>query len=359
MSDSWHVGKLKYSTCICRGFLMLSSPFRIHPLFLVVCACFPVASHADAQSWGGVAQGGDAMYLARGSVGDDDESVLPLREAGPEAQAIEDDVLPERAAIVAQDGSATKLASGSPPISEQMPRPVDPLAVEDPPPFASTVARGEVVERQEPVLANNLPLKLALGVGAVALSSGLDKSGERFGRQHGDQGAAKAFSRVGNVLPIIALGGAGLAAVASDDPRLSRTGMASLEAGGGAVLTSLGLKYAFGRSRPETGAGPGDFHPFSSNNGNSSMPSIHTAAVWGAVTPFAKEYDMPWLYGIAALTNYARVADRKHWVSDTVAGSLLGYVAGDIAWHWNRSAAGVGSQIYVSPNSIGFSWPLR
>lgn len=295
------------------------------------------------------------MYLARGAVGESDEVMPPA----PAVERAEDDSELEAVLPVSQGNAVIELASTGQAVSETVPSPATPFAEPESPPFASTVARGEVVERQESVLDGNIPLKVAIGLGAVALSSGLDKSGERFGRQHGDQGAAKAFSRLGNALPVIALGGAGLAFLASDDPRMSRTGLASMEAGGGAVLGSLGLKYAIGRSRPEAGAGPGDFHPFSTNNGNSSMPSIHTAAVWGAVTPFAKEYDMPWLYGVAALTNYARVADRKHWVSDTVAGSLLGYVAGDIAWRWNRSAAGVGSQVYVGPNSIGFSLPLN
>ena len=295
------------------------------------------------------------MYLARGSVGGGDEVISPV----PVVELDKDDVELEMGASVPQESTVSELAFGSQAVSGPAPSSAVPLAEPALPPFASTVARGEMVERQEPVLDGNLPLKVAIGLSAVALSSGFDKSGERFGRQHGDQGAAKAFSRLGNALPVIALGGAGLAFLASDDPRMSRTGLASMEAGGGAVLGSLGLKYAIGRSRPEAGAGPSDFHPFSTNNGNSSMPSIHTAAVWGAVTPFAKEYDMPWLYGVAALTNYARVADRKHWVSDTVAGSLLGYVAGDMAWRWNRSAAGIGSQVYVGPNSIGFSLPLN
>lgn len=208
-------------------------------------------------------------------------------------------------------------------------------------------------------LTGNLPLKLAIGLGAVLVSSSLDDSGERFGRRHGDGKLARGMTQVGNALPVVALGVAGAAAFASDDPRLRRTGVASLQAGGGAVLGTVGLKYVIGRARPDTGAGPGSFDPFRGGDSNSSMPSGHTAAIWGAVTPFAKEYDAPWLYGVAALTNYARVADRKHWVSDTVAGSLIGYFLGDIAWRWNRSATGTSSQVYVSPNGVAFNWPLR
>ena len=50
-------------------------------------------------------------------------------------------------------------------------------------------------------------------------------------------------------------------------------------------------------------------------------------------TPFAKEYDAPWLYGVAAVTNLARVGSRQHWVSDTV----LGYAIGKVFWEASRA----------------------
>ena len=35
-----------------------------------------------------------------------------------------------------------------------------------------------------------------------------------------------------------------------------------------------------------------------------------------AVTPYAIQYDAPWLYGLAAATNLARIGSREHWASD-------------------------------------------
>jgi hypothetical protein len=46
--------------------------------------------------------------------------------------------------------------------------------------------------------------------------------------------------------------------------------------------------------------------------------------MWAAITPYALEYDRLLLYGVAALTN-VRVGSREHWVSASVAGSLIGY----------------------------------
>ena len=60
--------------------------------------------------------------------------------------------------------------------------------------------------------------------------------------------------------------------------------------------------------------------------------------MWAAVTPYAKEFGMPWLYGLAAVTTFARPASREHWVSDAVAGSLLGYWLGSIAWEARHEA---------------------
>ena len=54
-------------------------------------------------------------------------------------------------------------------------------------------------------------------------------------------------------------------------------------------------------------------------------------------TPFAEKYDMPWLYGVAAVTNLARVGSRNHWVSDTVAGSVLSYALGNVFWDSSRT----------------------
>ena len=70
---------------------------------------------------------------------------------------------------------------------------------------------------------------------------------------------------------------------------------------------------------------------------DSSFPSVNSALAWSVLTPIAQRYDAPWLYGVAALTNAARVAGRNHWLSDTVAGSVLGYVVGD--WFGKRADA--------------------
>ena len=82
--------------------------------------------------------------------------------------------------------------------------------------------------------------------------------------------------------------------------------------------------------------------------------------MWAAVTPYALEYGMPWLYGVAAITNAGVMARREHWLSDTVAGAALGYASGYIAWQARReSRLGKSSpRVSVGPGSVALAWDL-
>jgi membrane-associated phospholipid phosphatase len=165
----------------------------------------------------------------------------------------------------------------------------------------------------------------------------------------------QALQNVGNLLPFAMIGISGAMSLSEDDPKLSRASFASLSAGGMAALSTLGLKYAVGRARPEANLGSTEFTPFSKDNGDSSFPSMHTAVAWATLTPYAKAYDAPWLYGLAALTNVARINERKHWLSDTVAGAFLGYGLGSLFYE-NRRRDSATPSLYVTPGEIGLEW---
>ena len=100
------------------------------------------------------------------------------------------------------------------------------------------------------------------------------------------------------------------------------------------------------------------FASFESDDRWHSFPSRHTAVMWAAVTPYAKEYDMPWLYGLAGLTNLARTGSREHWFSDTVAGSVLGYALGSLAWQARRPGKKSGPGVAIGPSSVSLVWDL-
>jgi membrane-associated phospholipid phosphatase len=80
---------------------------------------------------------------------------------------------------------------------------------------------------------------------------------------------------------------------------------------------------------------------------------------WAVATPFALEYNAPWLYGIAGLTNLARVGSREHWVSDTVASSLIGYGLGRIFWQSSRHPEKGEPRVMLQPGGVGLAWALQ
>ena len=197
------------------------------------------------------------------------------------------------------------------------------------------------------------------GTGAVLASTALDKRADKFAQDHASSRWLKGVDKIGNDLPWLAIAGAGMAALDGSDPRRSNTAYAATEAGGSAFLLVEGLKYVVGRARPYTGAGSHAFKPFSMISGYDSFPSGHTIVSWAVATPFAEEYDAPWLYGVAAITNVARVGSRNHWVSDTVAGSVLGYAIGKLFWESARAPQKGEPRVLIHPGGVDVSWQLN
>jgi len=197
-----------------------------------------------------------------------------------------------------------------------------------------------------------------LGAGAVLVSAALDRSVSAYVDRHQGSRALDTLDGIGKWLPFAALGGAGLAALSEQDKRLSNTGIAAIQAGATGLVASEAIKYTVGRARPVDGQGPADFEPF--QRSDASFPSNHATVAWATLTPFAKEYDAPWLYGVAALVNAGRIASREHWLSDTVASSLLGYWIGDFFWQERRrTPADKGPKVAVGPSSVSLIWETK
>ncbi len=196
----------------------------------------------------------------------------------------------------------------------------------------------------------------AIGGGLVLASSALDRRADQFAQDHGQNRYVKVGNSFGNALPWLAIAGAGVAALDGSDPVRSRTGYAALEAGGTAFLAVTGLKTVFGRARPGNGLGNHAFKPLSTASGYDSLPSGHTIIAWAVATPFAEEYDAPWLYGLAAVTNLARVGSRNHWLSDTVAGSALGYAIGRVFWESLRTPQKGAPHVLIHPAGVNLAW---
>lgn len=94
-------------------------------------------------------------------------------------------------------------------------------------------------------------------------------------------------------------------------------------------------KQVFHRSRPGDSEPPNSYSwrgPGISLN-HTSFPSGHTTTVFAVASVLAKSYnDKKWVgitsYSIAFLTGLSRIYCYKHWLSDVVAGAVLGTYIG-------------------------------
>jgi membrane-associated phospholipid phosphatase len=123
--------------------------------------------------------------------------------------------------------------------------------------------------------------------------------------------------------------GTAVVGLVTDDPKIRSTAADMTEAVVLASGSTLALKYAFGRQRPNETSDTGAWF-----SGGDSFPSGHTSAAFAAAQAFADsrpEGELSWriaAYSLGALTAYARVHDNQHWLSDTVAGAALGMATG-------------------------------
>lgn len=201
------------------------------------------------------------------------------------------------------------------------------------------------------------PRSVAIAGGLVLGAAVLDKRIDRAAKRHEDSRFVKRAVRFGDALPVAAVGLSAMFAFDDSRPRLSDAGVAALEGSALALGVSTGLKYAVGRARPNAELGASTFKA-SGEDRYHSFPSRHAAVMWAAVTPYAQEYGMPWLYGVAALAGAARVGNREHWLSDTVGGAAVGYASGYLAWRARREArlGKRGPQVSVGWGSVALSW---
>jgi membrane-associated phospholipid phosphatase len=100
--------------------------------------------------------------------------------------------------------------------------------------------------------------------------------------------------------------------------------------------TSL-VKQVFGRSRPRVERGNMHFAPSMAKETSNyrAFSSGHTASAWALVTPYAEAYSR-WLYILPFSTGIARMYKDRHWASDVVAGTILGFFTGYTAHHGER-----------------------
>ena len=111
--------------------------------------------------------------------------------------------------------------------------------------------------------------------------------------------------------------------------------LAFLRAGESLILSEMIVqlgKAGLGRARPYAEEGPFSFHPFSFRQKWQSFPSGHAASAWAVAASLTSHAASPYvdslLYALATGVSLSRVVLDKHYASDVVAASLLGYFIG-------------------------------
>jgi hypothetical protein len=118
-----------------------------------------------------------------------------------------------------------------------------------------------------------------------------------------------------------------------NDARARETGLLSAEAFVNSLIVGSALKIITQRARPKAGIERSEFF-----DGGNSFPSGHSTQVWSVATVIANEYhDRPVVkfaaYGLATAVSVSRFTGQKHYLSDVLVGSLLGYGIGQYVFH--------------------------
>ncbi|MFI2743114.1 phosphatase PAP2 family protein [Zhouia sp. PK063] len=112
------------------------------------------------------------------------------------------------------------------------------------------------------------------------------------------------------------------------------------------VISHLALKSIFGRKRPDLTLSDGNppeypytsnplefghMHPpvFDRDQFGTSFPSLHATAYFAVAKVLAMEFNNYWIpYTLTSVVFFADIKGHKHWVSDLVAGGLIGTLIG-------------------------------
>src|SRR5215471_1264517 len=171
---------------------------------------------------------------------------------------------------------------------------------------------------------------------------------------------AKRSSTLSNAALALAVGGSGglyLLGRWHGDDHQRETGILSGEAAINALLIDELFKIATRREFPTDGSGQGRFGR--RNTANSSFPSGHAIVTWSIASVLAHEYPGPLTkllaYGLATGVSVTRVTGKKHFPSDVVVGSTLGWMIGREVYsrHHDPELGGAGFGTFHSSPELG------
>ena len=150
---------------------------------------------------------------------------------------------------------------------------------------------------------------------------------------------------------------------AFDSRALRDAGLGCASTQQASILAHHAAYTAIARERPATASGNqylielggGDWEQHSFYGG-------HAGNIMGCVTYWNERFDLgpaePVLYGVAVGVGLARVADQRHWLTDTMVGMLIGHAFGRVIAHRARARAAPPREEMVAPEEEGGSFYL-
>ena len=151
--------------------------------------------------------------------------------------------------------------------------------------------------------------------------------------------------------------------VVLEDGKLKKAGLYVVTSQIATQIVTEGFKKTFGRQRPNK-----DLGAYAFGTEGKSFFSGHSSGAWSFATVFAEVYKdnkvVPYLaYGVAALTSYGRLHDRKHWLSDVFAGAIAGHLITKLVIRMHESDDSEGGlMVFPSWNAesstfmVNFEW---
>lgn len=156
------------------------------------------------------------------------------------------------------------------------------------------------------------------------------------------------YSQVSNYgIAGIAGAGAGLylLGLTTHNGHARETGFLAGEAAIDSLLATEAIKYTMRRERPYVDNANGHFW-----QGGDSFPSEHATAAWSIAGVIAHEYPGPLpqiaAYGLATAISVSRINGQKHFPSDVLVGSALGYLVAQYVYNKHHN-----------PDFMGGPWP--
>jgi membrane-associated phospholipid phosphatase len=198
---------------------------------------------------------------------------------------------------------------------------------------------------------------LAAAVGGTALLVPLaDRSVNEWMKDHQDakvSRAADVVRQVGNgwwTVPMV--GGLWGVGWALESPREQKVAREATEALVFSAVVSQAFKYGLGRRRPSGTDDPMEWNVARGGHHGNAFPSGHAQMAWSVLTVIGLEYrDVPGIAPLAFATagacTISRVYDQRHWTSDALAGSLLGFASAWAVVKWNRAR-----EIQATPQGV-------